>query len=506
MAENEGQTEGAAGGGRPWLWLAALGAVGAVAYLALLQPAAPPPEPAPAADAAPEPATTAAASPDASENEADTEAEAEAEAPDAEDSGSGETASTSDAAEGAQNAEAVEAPRAQFDVLRVEADGMTTIAGRAPAGGEIEVLLDGVVIARVSTGADGRFATLLSVSAADQPRTLSLALVMPDGSRTEAPETIIIAPIVPVEVAAEPAVPPSEEVAATPAPEATPEATAEAAPQTTPESGSETAPQAEAQAAPEPAPEPAPEVSAVLVTGDTARVIDAPDPAIDPAEVVIEAISYSDTGDVMLTGRGAAGQFVRLYVDGRALATVLVAEDGTWVASLRDIAPGIYTLRADQIDASGAVTARFETPFQREAPERVAAAAPAEATAAAPEDAAEPQVAVEVAGATDAPAEIAQAPEAVATAQVEAPAAPAPEPVTQAEAPAPQPAPAPDSTPAPAAPVSVTVQPGHSLWRIARERYGEGLLYVQVFEANRALIRDPDLIYPGQVFTLPAAE
>jgi nucleoid-associated protein YgaU len=311
---------------------------------------------------------------------------------------------------------------------------------------------------------------LLSVSTSDQPRVLSLALLMPDGTRTEAPETIIIAPI------AAPA-----PVAAAVAPEA-------------------------AETAPEATPEAAPDVAAVVVTGDTARVIDAPDADIDPAEVVIEAISYSEAGDVMLTGRGAAGQFVRLYVDGRALATVLVAEDGTWVASLRDIAPGIYTLRADQIDASGAVTARFETPFQREAPERVAAVAPAEAPAPAPDAAAEPQDAAEVAGATDAPAEIAPSPEAVATAQGEAPATPAPEPAPQAEATAPQPAPAPDSAPAPAAPVSVTVQPGHSLWRIARERYGEGLLYVQVFEANRALIRDPDLIYPGQVFTLPAAE
>ena len=50
---------------------------------------------------------------------------------------------------------------------------------------------------------------------------------------------------------------------------------------------------------------------------------------------------------------------------------------------------------------------------------------------------------------------------------------------------------------------SVTVQPGHTLWAIAREEFGEGVLYVQLFEANRDRIRDPDLIYPGQVFTIP---
>ncbi|QLQ19118.1 MAG: LysM peptidoglycan-binding domain-containing protein [Exiguobacterium profundum] len=52
--------------------------------------------------------------------------------------------------------------------------------------------------------------------------------------------------------------------------------------------------------------------------------------------------------------------------------------------------------------------------------------------------------------------------------------------------------------------VSITVQPGQSLWKIARQNYGEGILYVQLFDANKAQIKDPDLIYPGQVFTIPA--
>jgi nucleoid-associated protein YgaU len=51
-----------------------------------------------------------------------------------------------------------------------------------------------------------------------------------------------------------------------------------------------------------------------------------------------------------------------------------------------------------------------------------------------------------------------------------------------------------------------TVQPGNTLWAIARDRYGEPLMYVRVFEANRDRIRNPDLIYPGQVFVLPATE
>lgn len=48
-----------------------------------------------------------------------------------------------------------------------------------------------------------------------------------------------------------------------------------------------------------------------------------------------------------------------------------------------------------------------------------------------------------------------------------------------------------------------TVQPGATLWAIAQEELGSGVLYVAVYEANRDLIRDPDLIYPGQVFRVP---
>ena len=50
---------------------------------------------------------------------------------------------------------------------------------------------------------------------------------------------------------------------------------------------------------------------------------------------------------------------------------------------------------------------------------------------------------------------------------------------------------------------AVTVQPGNTLWGISRRNYGRGILYVRIFEANRDRIRDPDLIYPGQVFTVP---
>ena len=49
----------------------------------------------------------------------------------------------------------------------------------------------------------------------------------------------------------------------------------------------------------------------------------------------------------------------------------------------------------------------------------------------------------------------------------------------------------------------IVVQKGDYLWKFAEQYYGEGIRYSVIFSANSALIRDPDLIYPGQVFTVP---
>lgn len=52
----------------------------------------------------------------------------------------------------------------------------------------------------------------------------------------------------------------------------------------------------------------------------------------------------------------------------------------------------------------------------------------------------------------------------------------------------------------------VVVQPGNNLWLIAHRLYGEGPRYVRIYEANQDQIRDPDLIYPGQIFEVPQEE
>jgi nucleoid-associated protein YgaU len=49
----------------------------------------------------------------------------------------------------------------------------------------------------------------------------------------------------------------------------------------------------------------------------------------------------------------------------------------------------------------------------------------------------------------------------------------------------------------------VVIQPGNNLWRIATRVYGEGIRYLEIHDANKDQIQNPDLIYPGQVFGLP---
>ncbi|MEL7012016.1 MAG: peptidoglycan-binding protein [Pseudomonadota bacterium] len=150
------------------------------------------------------------------------------------------------------------------------------------------------------------------------------------------------------------------------------------------------------------------------------------------SEVALDTITYSETGDVELTGRAVGDGFVRVYVDNAPVITSPIEEGGQWRSSLPTLDSGIYTLRIDEVAADGTVLSRVETPFQREDTQVLA-------------DALEPGRTVQ----------------------------------------------------------AITVQPGFTLWGISRERYGDGFAYVRIFEANRDLIRDPDLIYPGQVFSLP---
>lgn len=63
-----------------------------------------------------------------------------------------------------------------------------------------------------------------------------------------------------------------------------------------------------------------------------------------------------------------------------------------------------------------------------------------------------------------------------------------------------------NNSPAPAASQTYTVVKGDCLWNIAKKFYGNGSKYTVIYDANRGVIGgNPNLIYPGQVLTIPAA-
>ncbi len=359
-----------------------------------------------------------------------------------------------------------------FDTWRVAQDGAAVVSGRAAPGSTVSVLVDGASVAEAEAGASGEFAALFTLPANAQPSLMTLSMTMPDGTSLASADTVALDAVAGPMIAA-----------VEPAPEAGGEVElAESEPAPLTDVAAETAP------------------AAILVTEEGAVVLQdaaTSDPVV-AANISVDTITYTPTGAVQIGGRGQPGAFVRLYLDNTPLQTVLVPEDGAWLTTLNDTKPGIYTLRVDQVDDAGKVTSRFETPFKRETIEALAEAAAQQQPA--PQPMAEPP---------EEPAETTPAADTSAVASV-TPAEPAAEQVdvaaaekTEAESATASALPAAMSPPGP---VTVTVQPGFTLWGIAQERFGNGVLYVQVFEANRDKIKDPDLIFPGQVFAIPTAD
>ncbi len=376
-----------------------------------------------------------------------------------------------------------------IDTVRVDPDGTALIAGRTEAGGLVRILIDDDTLVDVQADDQGQFAAFATLAPSDQPRRLTL-VGDPDGVARPSEGFLVLAPTggvgrddVAVADAAQPDTTrddddggPSDDsgdiVVADLRDGALSVATSEdasvevgvgsSAPgeviPSEPESseltpadraGADALDPAEPSGAPEvavlspdlgPGPETGTGVPPILsVDADGISVVqpalaaEATPDVLD--SIALDAISYGDAGELRLTGRAAPGASVRIYLDNEAVLETGVEDAGTWDSDLAGVAPGLYTLRADQLDAEGIVTSRIEMPFKRESAEALAEDVGVEAAARG--------LALR------------------------------------------------------------TVQPGNTLWGISEERYGTGIAYVQVFEANADRIRNPDLIYPGQVFVLP---
>lgn len=61
-----------------------------------------------------------------------------------------------------------------------------------------------------------------------------------------------------------------------------------------------------------------------------------------------------------------------------------------------------------------------------------------------------------------------------------------------------------NNSPAPTQETTYPVQKGDTLWNIAKKIYGDGSKYTKIYEANKDKIKNPNLIYVGQVLTIPS--
>ena len=375
----------------------------------------------------------------------------------------------------------------RFDVVRVGARGVAVVAGRASPGAEVVLVLDGAQeIGRARADARGEWVILPAEPLAPGTRELSLRARLA-GEETAGPDTVVV--LVP-EAARGGAV--ADASASRQAQQPLPQAAARQQ-----EGGAAPGPATTPFAVllPPPAPlDAAPEASAAgpSVAAGLPRVLQAPPPnesgAARPAAIAsaaqsgavprgaggasasaprlaLEVVDYDDSGAMRFAGTAPPGTAVRIYVDQRHVGDARADAAGRW-AFMPGEPPsyGLHTLRIDQIAAAGSVAARIELPFQRD---RIPAAS---ATAAMPRGEA---------------AEARTAPPDVGTATP---------PGREGGA---------DAAAVPHAGGRVVVQPGHNLWRIARATYGHGVRYTVIYQANRDQIRDPDLIYPGQIFALP---
>ncbi len=325
-----------------------------------------------------------------------------------------------------------------LDQIFVEKDGNALLSGKAEPGSQIRVLLDGEPVHSFEVDDSGQFAEFVTIPFSETAR--GLVLENSDGEQSASSDDYLIAAL------PKPAVEEAADQVASAAPAATESDTSG---ESSTAQGSADTPEGDAEqqvadtgSGDATANGDEDQQIAVLRSGEEGvELVQAPAGQSAAADqVALDTIGYSDAGEVQLTGRVKDGATVRLYLDNRLVGEVSPENGGNWRGEVEGVAPGVYTLRVDEVDTDGTVVSRLETPFKRE------------------------------------PVELLQAAEADSDAQ-------------GAET---------------TAPIrSVTVQKGDTLWAISRDRFGDGVLYVKLFEANRGLIRNPDLIYPGQVFTIP---
>ncbi|MEO0937076.1 MAG: peptigoglycan-binding protein LysM [Pseudomonadota bacterium] len=407
----------------------------------------------------------------------------------------------------------------RIDEVRFQDGGIFVVAGRALPGSTVAVLLDGLENTEAVTSGDGAFAAVSVAMPSPDARVLTIVQRGADGD-VAGLEEVIIAPLETPEPEPEP------QMAEAPDPEPQPtvaDPAAAPAPQVVEAPVTEPEPQVAEAPASAPAPqvadvstaEPEPQVLEAPVTAPAPQVVEAPvieperqvaeAPAPEPAPQVAEAPAAIPAPQATAA---AADPQVAVPTQSAArepqAAPAAPAGTGTRVAILRSTADGVVLtnpgpapevmdrVALDTISYSDTGTVQLAGRAQPEAEvvrvyldNRVIADLPVDDAGNWRGDLPDVDTGIYT-------LRIDEVKETGAVvSRVETPFKREDPEVLQAATD--------PSLPAQA----ITVQSGATLWAIARERYGQGRLYVRVFEANRDSIRDPDLIFPGQVFALP---
>ncbi|WP_312794129.1 Ig-like domain-containing protein [Tianweitania sp.] len=373
-----------------------------------------------------------------------------------------------------------------FDILRVEADGSTVVAGRAKPGADVEIVSDGTVLGQTKVSPNGDFAIALENPLPAGDHTLVLRSKGEGGSASSTEMAIVSVPadkkgqvLAMVQEPGQPSrlisLPEADEATSKPA---TPE------PASTSTAATTAAPGQDNQA-PAAASQPATNTQTAAVS-DLAEAPVAQQNADANTAPTVEAVEIEGSM-IYVAGRSAPGAKLRAYADDDFLGEATASPDGQFlVEAKRDLAVGKYTIRIDAIGADGAtVTQRAAVPFEREVGEAVAAVAPTQESAT-------PSSETAAAASTQPPAASSSAAASASTTPIANTAA--------------DPATAPSQTTAPAlqaAKGAVIIRRGDSLWRISKRAYGRGVRYSTIYLANQDQIQNPNRIWPGQIFHMP---
>ncbi|MCO5063011.1 MAG: LysM peptidoglycan-binding domain-containing protein [Rhizobiaceae bacterium] len=391
-----------------------------------------------------------------------------------------------------------------FDVLRVEPDGSIVIAGRAAPNAEVEILSGSKVLGKVTATGDGEFAAALDDPLKPGDYQIVLRSTTPSRVVANSKETAIVSipetkdgqVLALVEQPGAPSRLITKPEATTP-PEPKPPVETPAEPATPPVAQG-TAPTGQAANAEPTAPAPK--------AGRPAAGV----------KVAVDAVEIEGR-KIFVAGSSEPGKTVRIYANDILLGDAKTSPEGRFlIEAERDLPVGDYVVRADVLGPDGAkVIARAAVPFSREPGENIAAVAPQEPAAPGP---AAPMPQPERSPPSDtSTAEVAPATDAGAqpSAGVVAPASGSTKPQTGTDVTAPEqaepqtPQQAPSSEEAGLAPKlkpvdgSVIIRRGDSLWRISKRVYGRGVRYSTIYLANQQQIKDPDMIWPGQIFRVP---